>query len=185
MYLSKKISLQVIGAMLAFGLTLPAFALNTDRDQPLEIEADEASIDDAKGETIYSGNVIVVQGTLRLQANKVVLTYDKKKQVDLIRADGTPARFKQRPDGKKYDVKASANIMEFKIKKDILNLRVNAKITQGKDTFTGENITYEAKRGLIRANGGKSSTGKKGRVKVTVQPSSLRRKSDKKADKTE
>lgn len=179
MYLSKKISLQVIGAILFFGLSLPSFALSTDKNQPLEIEADEASIDDVKGETIYSGNVIVTQGSLRLQASKVVLTYDKKKQVDLIRADGKPARFKQRPDGKKYDVKASANVMEFKIKKDILNLRINAKITQGKDTFTGENITYEAKRGLIRANGGKSSSGKSGRVKVTVNPESLRRKEDK------
>lgn len=177
MNLSEKSSLQAIGLMVLLLLSMPTWALSADKNEPLQIEADQASIDDAKGETIYEGNVDVIQGTLHLNADKIILTYDKNKQVDMIRAEGKPAHFKQRPDNKSYDVKASAHVMEFKIKLDILNLRVNAKIEQGKDTFTGQNITYEAKRGLIKANGGE--TGKeKGRVKVTVQPNSLRHKAE-------
>jgi lipopolysaccharide export system protein LptA len=171
MNLTIKNSLLGIVALL---VSMQVWALSSDKDQPLEIEADQASIDDAKGETIYEGNVMVSQGTLNLRAAKVSLTYDKNKKVDTIRAQGNPAYFKQRPDGRKDDIKASAQVMEFNVKADILNLRTNAKIEQGKDVFTGENITYEAKRGLIKATGG----GSKGRVKVTVQPDSLRHKTE-------
>ena len=43
-----------------------ARALSTDRDQPIEIEADFAELDDSRGVTMYKGNVIVTQGSLKL-----------------------------------------------------------------------------------------------------------------------
>ena len=41
-------------------------ALSTDYDQPIEIESDFAELDDVEGTTVYIGNVIVVQGSIRM-----------------------------------------------------------------------------------------------------------------------
>ena len=42
-------------------------ALPEDRDQPMRITADKAERDDINGVTIYRGNVVLIQGTLKLE----------------------------------------------------------------------------------------------------------------------
>lgn len=48
-----------------------------DRDKPIQIEADRASLDQLKGITVYEGNVVVTQGTILLRAAQVTVTQDK------------------------------------------------------------------------------------------------------------
>ena len=43
-----------------------AHGLASDKDQPIEVEADSAELDDAKKISIYRGNVVVTQGTIRM-----------------------------------------------------------------------------------------------------------------------
>ncbi|MDH4455915.1 MAG: LptA/OstA family protein, partial [Candidatus Methylopumilus sp.] len=43
---------------------LPAFAEKADKDKPIEIEADTVTVNDAKKVSVYTGNVIVTQGSL-------------------------------------------------------------------------------------------------------------------------
>ncbi|MCP4697636.1 MAG: lipopolysaccharide transport periplasmic protein LptA [Gammaproteobacteria bacterium] len=127
-------------------------ALSTDREQPIHIEADQASIDDLRGVTVYRGNVKVTQGTIRLQADMVTLTYNAaEKQLEAIIAEGKPARYRQRPDNKDADIHAEAERVEFQAGKDMLHLSGNAKIRQGEDVFTGKQISYDAKHSVIKA----------------------------------
>ena len=59
-------------------------ALPGDSNQPIEIEADFAELDDEQGETIYVGNVIVIQGSLRMTGEKLRIILDDKKFVGII-----------------------------------------------------------------------------------------------------
>ena len=42
---------------------------------PVEVSADELSVDQGTGEAIFDGNVLVVQGDVRMSAGKVVVVY--------------------------------------------------------------------------------------------------------------
>ena len=53
-------------------------ALPGDSNEPIEIEADFAELDDEKGETIYVGNVIVTQGSLRMTGEKLRIILENK-----------------------------------------------------------------------------------------------------------
>jgi len=146
--------------------TLPSvFALSSDKDQPIQIAADSATIDDLNGKAIYEGNVIITQGTIQITAEKVTLTYTKKQDLKKAEIVGSPAHFKQRPEKSEEDVHAEAQRMEYRAEENKLYLTKEAKLWQGKDSFVGEQITYDIVGGVIKADKGKS-----GRVQVTIQP---------------
>jgi lipopolysaccharide export system protein LptA len=144
-----------------------AFALPTDREQPIQIEADSAVIDDAKGVATYQGNVIVTQGSIRIDAQTVTLNYTAQQTIAKVVATGKPARFKQTPHQDKADIKAKAGRMEYQADEDMLHLTEDAELQQAQDTFSGQRITYDTRRGIIRADKGNHKTG---RIKVVIQP---------------
>ena len=49
--------------------TFSAHAEKADRDQPIDLEADTLTTNDAKKTSTYTGNVILTQGTLRINAD--------------------------------------------------------------------------------------------------------------------
>ena len=49
----------LIAFLLLATLSLSAVALESDQDQPIQIEADAAMIDEANGNSIHKGNVII------------------------------------------------------------------------------------------------------------------------------
>jgi len=144
------------------------YALSTDRDQPINIVADTATIDDAKGIAIYEGNVVVTQGSILIKSSKLTLTYTNGQSLTQAIAEGKPATFQQTPNDKKGDIHASANRMEYRASEDILHLTKDAKLWQDKDSFTGAKISYDTKEGVIRAE--KGSDKDSPRVSVTIQP---------------
>ena len=115
-------------------------ALVNDRKQAINLEADNADIDDLKGISVYSGNVILTQGSMVIKSNKLTFYHDKKRKLDRAVAKGIkgkPATFKQRPEGKKVDFRAHANTIVYYLKKDKIHLLKQAYIKQGGDTFRG------------------------------------------------
>lgn len=147
-------------------LPLPALALNTDQDQPINIEADTADLDDNAGTTVYRGNVIVTQGSLRLTGDTVTV-FSPDRSLKKVKAEGNPARFSQRPDNKNEDIRAQSRIMTYLIDDEKLVLRENAHLWQGKDEISGQRIDYD-----IKADVGRAVKGEKERVKVIIQPRS-------------
>ena len=148
-----------------------ALALSTDRQQPINIEADTASIDNVNGVAIYEGDVIVTQGSIRLTAEKVTLNYSKKQEIEKLIAEGKIARFKQRLDNGE-DITAQAKLMEYNALKSMLYLKRAAKLQKSRKgvnsyTSTAPYITYDTKAGLITAN---QNGRKKGRIKMTLKP---------------
>ena len=46
-----------------------AMALSSDKDQPIEIEADHAKLDDIQRVAVYQGDVVITQGSIRLNGD--------------------------------------------------------------------------------------------------------------------
>src|SRR5690606_9763473 len=75
-----------------------AFALPSRWIQPVTLLADRASVNGRTGVRTFSDNVIIDQGTMKLQANSIVANLNNKKQISLITATGSPAQFQQKVD---------------------------------------------------------------------------------------
>lgn len=147
--------------------SLSVFALSTDTEQSINIEADKAIIDDASGVATYEGNVVVTQGSIQISAQRVILNYSEKQTLEKVVAEGEPAHFKQTPDGGKPDIHAKANRMEYFATTHLIQLLQGAELWQGKDTFAGQRIKYDTQNGIIEADKGDN---KEGRISVTIQP---------------
>ena len=128
-------------------------ALSTDRDQPADIEADDIEFDFKKGTRTYINNVLVVQGTLRLKADKLLAIYQDG-ELSKATAWGSLARFKQRPDGKQHDVEGWAREIIVDQKKNTLTLNGKAALKQGGDTARGEVIVYNMANDTLSVKGG-------------------------------
>lgn len=72
-----------------------ANALPEDRSQPVHISADSAVQENTT--VTYRGNVIITQGSLRVDADQVVV-YHAAGKVQKIVATGKPAHFQQQPE---------------------------------------------------------------------------------------
>jgi lipopolysaccharide export system protein LptA len=152
-------------------LPVQAIALSTDKDKPMNIEADRVDIDDEKGISTFRGNVIMTRGSVIIKGDEVKVYRDKAKELDKVHSTGNPAHFQQRPEGKPDDVIAEGRELFYDAVKEILIIRRQGKVIQGGDTFHGEHIVYDSKRDKVEARGSKNGNGKKGRVQMTLQPS--------------
>lgn len=130
-----------------------SYALSTDRNQPADIDADDVEINFKTGERTFTGNVRVIQGTLRIKANKIVANYKEGELMDAT-AYGSPAKFRQRPDGKPNDVEGEGKIIYINEKNNTLTLKNNASLKQGFDTARGQSIFYNMANDTLKVKGG-------------------------------
>jgi lipopolysaccharide export system protein LptA len=154
--------------VLLFSLPLPAicWGLSTDKDQPLHLEADSVEIDEASGISIYQGNVIITQGSLKLWADKMWI-HRRNGKTEKIIAHGEPTRFRQLMDNSNEEVKGRAKQVELYPVKDELHLTDEAVLEQGKDQFRSDRIIFLRSQSLLKA--GASAQGKQ-RVHVIIEP---------------
>lgn len=163
------------------GLTAgQAHALSSDREKPATIEADEVEFDFRTGERTYTGNVVVVQGTLRITGDKMVIQYDQEtEQIKEATSWGNPATFKQRPDGKDQDVYGEGQTIVMDQIDNELTLTEDASMTQGGNTASGREIVYDMSADKMTVKGYKQAGGSDddadsdsdtGRARVTINP---------------
>lgn len=156
-----------VGRTLLLLLVLPAMtiALESDKDQPVYIEADSVELDDRSGVSIYSGNVELNQGTIRMTADKVTIT-QVDGETDHVRAVGNPVTFQQKTSEEKGLFKARSRRAEYDLNSDTIYLIEDAEVTQDGDVFKNDRITYDRASEIVRA--GASEKGKQ-RVRITIQ----------------
>lgn len=154
------------GIILALAVTiaaLPAIALEGDEDQPILIEADDVEVLEADSISVYVGNVVVTQGSLRLTGDHVTVYHREDRRPRFVIALGAPAHLKQRLDDDQGELLAFAKRMEYDVDKDELILIGEGLLIQGEDRVTGERIVYDRARAHFRAGGA-------GRVRITIVP---------------
>ena len=148
------------------GAAVQTFALPSDRNQPVSLEADKATFNEKTGITTYTGNVVIQQGTLKLQADTIVANLNTNKQIQSVTAQGAPARFQQQINSKDALAKGEGRKIIYNAQTGILTLSGKAFLSQNGATFRGENLTYSMNKGDIEANGGN-----KGRIQIVIPPS--------------
>ncbi|MCF6324927.1 MAG: lipopolysaccharide transport periplasmic protein LptA [Gammaproteobacteria bacterium] len=157
----KVISLLLL--MLSPGIAL---ALTSDREQPIQIEADSMVIDEGTGVSVYQGSVSYVQGTVKMTADKVTI-YSVGGEFQRFSAEGERVRYQQMLDDGKGELKAKARLIDYRADQGHILLKGNAYMIRGGDEFSGSHIEYDADKDIVNArkaeNGGE-------RVQVVIQP---------------
>ena len=162
----------VISLLLAL-LSSQAWAEKADRDKPIEIEADTVTSNDAKKTSIYSGNVVLTQGTLRIKGDKLVVREDTA-GFQHGTSYGNPTSFRQKREGKDEYIEGSGQRIEYDGRMDKEQLFTKAWVKRGNDIVHGDYIMYDANAEYSEVIGGgpKSATPATpgGRVKAIIQP---------------
>lgn len=149
-------------------LLVPALAwgLASDRDQPINISADSATLDEKAGTAIYEGNVHLHQGTLQLRGSKMTVQLNNNR-IELITIEGQPASFSQRPDDADTDQQAEAGHIEYHAREQLLILLDKAVIRQqGSEEFSSDRIEFNLRDNTVKAGGSNGD----GRVHIILQP---------------
>ena len=163
---------------LLFFLHLDVSALSTDYDQPIEIESDFAELDDIEGTTVYVGNVIVVQGSIRMTGDRLRVNFTEQRSLKEAFLEGKLATFRQTPDVGE-DIEGEALLVEYHALKNALFLIGKAKVTQGERLTQGHRINYNTEHSVVtvrssRAAGVREEDGqpmsRSGRVRIIIPP---------------
>lgn len=165
LFRTRIVPLLLWGAALGWSATVAA--LSDDSSKPIQIAADGVEMDEAKGTSVYTGNVEVQQGSIRLWADQVTVHHQPDRKPQRFVAVGKPARYRQLMDNNKGEVKARALRMEYDANSEEINLYDDAHLSQGKDTFQSDRILYDRNKALVKA--GASAKGKQ-RVNISIDP---------------
>ena len=130
-------------------------ALEQDTSLPVEVTADNLSVDNATGTAVFTGNVLISQGEMTLSAGKVEVIYRASDQGiakleatgGVVLVAGEDAAESQRAD---YDIDAGTLVMSG----DVL-------MTQGGNLLSGQTLrlNMETGNGIME-----------GRVRTTFSP---------------
>ena len=154
-----------------------AWALPTDRDQPIHIQSDDAQLDDKQGVATYKGNVIITQGSMKITGNTVTITRNATGDVDVFTAVGNLAYYEQKPAADKPIVQAYGVTIQYFAAQNRIVLIDKAKVINDGNTSEGEKIVYDTVRQVVnagRATGSKVTTPRP-RIDMVIQP---KKKSD-------
>ena len=136
---------------------------------PINIEADNAKIIEKEGKSVYTGNVILIQGDTRMTADSVTV-YSESGKLKQITATGSPVRYQDKGESKDGDITGQANLLEYYTTENRILLLNNAKLTQGRTQFSGNRIEYNTETDVVTAE--VSKTGSE-RVQVIIEPETL------------
>lgn len=147
------------------------FAEHADRDKPVNIEADQMVIDDARQISTFTGNVKLVQGTMLIRGDKIVVVQDKE-GFKVGTAYGHSASFRQKREGLDEYVEGDSERIEYDTHAETVNFFVQARLRRGMDEVRGEHIVYSAKTEIFQVTGKNagSEKGQQKRVHAILQP---------------
>lgn len=163
-----------IAAALCLSLSLffgVAGASEADRDQAITIHADQAEHNEQTGTTTYTGEVVMQQGSMRIEADQVVIHSERNRVIKII-AQGRPARYQQKPSESEGLVVAQAQLLEYNISQDTLHLIDDALLQQDGTSLSGSRIDYDVHQSVVKAG---SRTDQNERVRMVIPARSIHR----------
>ena len=130
----------------------PAFAKSTDRQQPMDIAADnlDALLADDSVSTLV-GNVRIRQGSLEVDADRAQI-FRVNGEIERIVLTGSPARLRQVSD-QGEPMSADANEIEYTLSSELMLLRGSVVVEQARGTLRGETLKYNIATGRIDGGG--------------------------------
>ena len=160
----------VLSLFLGLIMSLKGIAMDSDKDQPIEVEAETLEIRDDENISIYSGNVSLVQGSMQIQSDKLVIHFNDENEILLMEMTGKPATFRQLNNGGK-EMRGQADRLVNQEPESLLVFTGNARFDNDGDTIEGSSIQINTTNDTIEANSAASGD----RVRVVIQPKSKKK----------
>ena len=126
-------------------------AERADRDKPINIDADQVLVDDAKQISTFVGSVVLTQGTMVIHGDKVVVVQDKA-CFKHGTAYGHTASFRQKREGLNEYVEGYGERIEYDTRADTVDFYIQARVKRSLDEVRGEHITYNSKTEIFQAD---------------------------------
>ncbi|MDC0475442.1 lipopolysaccharide transport periplasmic protein LptA [Methylophilaceae bacterium] len=149
-----------------------AISEEADSDKPIEIEADTMIVEETKNISTYEGDVILTQGSLVINADKLIIREDRQ-GFQHSTSIGNPTTFKQKMEGSDEYIEGKALRIEYDGHMDKIHLYEEAFVKRGNDEVWGDYIMYDATSEFAQALSRKDEAGtktKKGRTKAIITP---------------
>ncbi|MGH8216583.1 MAG: lipopolysaccharide transport periplasmic protein LptA [Rhodanobacteraceae bacterium] len=151
----------------ALGMAGVAQAKQSDKNQPLNLNAVRLVGSQQNGKLVVSGNVTMDQGTFHADGDQATGYSDPNdtSQWQRVVLTGGPAHFRQTQDSGML-VHGQAGTIDYKVSENKVVLTGDATVTQeGRGTFHGAKLTYDTDTGAIEGNATEGN-----RVHITLQP---------------
>lgn len=153
----------ILSGVLALGLALPAAAqtvgfggAGADVSAPVEVTADALKVDQDTGEAVFTGNVLIGQGEMRLSADSVTVVYAEGGQNRIRSLNATGGvTLVSGPDA------AEAAQAAYDVETGVIVLTGNAMVTRQGSVLAGDRIEVSLKDGSATVQGG---------VRTVLQP---------------
>jgi lipopolysaccharide export system protein LptA len=160
------LKLLLLGPLLGL-LPLQSIALDSDRDQAIEVEADHLEVREQEKISIYEGNVKLIQGSLNISSDRLVIHFNDANELTLMEMTGQPARFRQL-DNKQQEMLGEAEQIDYTESESLLLLRRSAHFRHAGDAIKSDFIRFNTVTNGIEAGGTQSDD----RVKMVIKPRS-------------
>ena len=148
--------LTAAGPALAQGVAFGG--MRADISAPVEVSADNLTVDQADGSALFTGNVVIGQGEMRLSADEVTVEYaaEGQERIRSLTAVGNVTLVSGEDAAEAgqavYDVDAGSVVLTG----DVL-------LTQGRNVLSGDRVTVDLASGSAQVQG---------RVRSVLQPGS-------------
>ena len=125
-------------------LAIPVCGLAADlsRQQPIHLRADRIDIDQKKGLSLYRGNVVFTQGTLRLTAARAEVQ-NRANVLETITAEGKPVTFRHRPEGLTEFIEGEASRAVYHAPTRHVHLYGAVQVQRGRDLYRSAVLHYD------------------------------------------
>lgn len=142
------------GAVLAQGTSVAFGTLAQDTDLPVEVTADNLSVDQETGIAIFTGNVLIAQGEMRLSAPRVLVVYlEDQRGIERMEATGG-VTLVSGPDA------AESERADYNIEEGVIVMTGNVLLDQGPNVLSSDRMTVQLDDGTAQMAG---------RVKTIIQ----------------
>jgi len=158
-------------------LSLPLMALESDRQKPLEVNANSTDGTLGDGVTTLRGNVDIRQGTLHITADEAEVRKTDGR-VSSITFRGEPAFLEQQIEEQGL-VQARAAVIDYQVASGLVTLTGNADVRHPQYQISGELLTYDLN---IQHFQGSSDENGNGRIHIRLDPEVIN-SSDEKSDR--
>jgi lipopolysaccharide export system protein LptA len=136
------------GTRVAFG------NVSDNKGLPVEITADSLSVDQKAGTAIFTDNVVIVQGEMRLSAQKVVVVYrEETGEIAKVEASGDVVLVSG-------EDAAESDQADYNVEDGTIVMSGNVLVAQGPSALTADRMTVQLEEGTAQMSG---------RVKTVLQ----------------
>ncbi|WP_299348958.1 lipopolysaccharide transport periplasmic protein LptA [uncultured Shimia sp.] len=142
------LSLMLPSLVFAQGMQIGFGSLQQDSDQPVEITADSLSLNQTDGTALFQGNVLIIQGTMRMTAPEVLVFYNEDTSgISRLETDGGRVLIVKDGDA------AEADVANYNIEDGIVVMTGDVLLTQGNNTLNSNRMTADLNNGTAQMEG--------------------------------